>query len=185
MLKKAAYAVTIFAGLINPVAAAEISDGEITAREVMKGTYLTFEVKNWPEGARGVMLRIEGPKEYSLEQGFGKSVPALDLARYGSLPGGLYDYEIRGGTSKAVERTEKFDNGRGKNDVQVDFTAFVLSGQFRVTGGELKEFSQPAETKSEKPVIEDEKSPDTDSGKPSDPKGGEPGPGDDAKDSDG
>lgn len=185
MLRQAAFAVAAISGLIGPVAAAEISDGDIIAREIMDGTFLSFEVKGWPEDARGVMLRIVGPKDFLLEESFGKSVPQLDLAKYGKLPGGFYQYEIRGGTGKAIERRENFNNGRGKLDVSVDFVSFQLSGRFRIAQGQFKEIKQYKENKSEETVIEDDKTPDTDSGKPSVPSEDNPRVGIDVKDQDG
>jgi len=156
---------------------AELTDGPVRAQAMPQGSFLTFKVENWPAGTNGVVVLIEGPKEYSALIEFGKNVPGFDLAKYGELADGVYSYEIRGGTGEKVKKPEELNNGRDGRELAFDLASFVLSGQLVVKGGAIVNFKQIPEVGSEKPTIGETK-PDTDSGEPPKSGDGEPGKGD-------
>lgn len=143
--------------------AAQMVDGKIMANEVISGTALTFEVDGWPKDANGVMIIVEGPKDYYAEDEFGGAVPKIYLSKYGDVADGYYSYEIRGATGEVVKKTEMLDNGRDGKESDVEFLTFVLSGTVLVKGGVIVKYKQDPEVGSEKPIT-GETDPDTDTG---------------------
>jgi len=131
--------------------AAELRSGKIALHEVVRGTELTFEVESWPDDAHGVMMIIDGPGEYYAELQFKNEVPRVDLAKYGKLEDGFYDYEIRVGTSEKIKLKERVNNGRNE-EREFDLASIALGSRLVLERGRIVEFEQGEEKGSEKPI---------------------------------
>ena len=155
-------AATIWAA--GMVSAADISDGKITATEILQGTKLSFKTEGWPKDAKGVMILINGPGRYQAEVEFGSAVPVVNLAKHGDVEDGYYSYEIRVGTSQQIKKPEFLDNGRGKDDIAYDYVSYVLSGVVLVANGTIVNVKNIKEESDYKPEPGKDPGPDTDSG---------------------
>lgn len=152
MLKLISSAVVALVLVPGSALAGELRDGEIRAREVIRGTQVTFEVQGWPKEAGGVMLSIEGPGDYAGKDEFGGSVPAFDLKKYGDLMDGDYYYEISGSTGEKIKVKKLIDDGRGKDPSEYTMATFSLAGKLVVVRRQIVIFEQPEEKEREKPV---------------------------------
>jgi len=89
-------------------------------------------------GLSNVTLAVSGPDGYYAQQFSKTGAPSLALAANGSLPDGLYTWEITGATSQMVKSTKSsFDNGRGENARLMVNKPNTQSGTFRVQNGSI------------------------------------------------
>lgn len=82
-------------------------------------------------------LRVSGPDEYEASAVFPNGTPLLDLARYGKVVDGQYDYHLSGTTGQTIVAARR-DNGRSaKNTSEFVLKTVSRGGSFTVKGGAI------------------------------------------------
>lgn len=92
-------------------------------------------------------LRVTGPDGYAGQVFSPRVVPSFRLADHGSVPDGLYTYEITAATRERVRRASPMQasaNGRAPG-AGTGFVGMSQSGSFRVVNGRILELDRDAE----------------------------------------
>jgi len=112
-----------------------LASSSFAAEPVFSGSQITAPSA---AGMSNVTLTVSGPNGYYARQFSKSGSPSLALAAKGSLPDGLYNWEISGATAQ-MERTAKssMNNGRGESERALVNKSSTQSGTFRVQGGSV------------------------------------------------
>ena len=119
------------AGLLLGLTCSSLAN-DLLAVEVFSGTTVALRPQ---QSYANLTLRVTGPNEYEASAAFPNGTPGLDLARYGKVYDGLYDYHLSGTTGETIIAARR-ENGRSpKNASEFILKTVSKGGSFTVKGG--------------------------------------------------
>ena len=119
------------AGLLLGLTCSSLAN-DLLAVEQFSGTTVILRPQ---QNYANLTLRVSGPDEYEASAVFPSGTPLLDLARFGKVVDGLYDYHLVGTTGAAIVAARR-DNGRSaKNTSEFILKTVSKGGSFTVKGG--------------------------------------------------
>lgn len=119
-------------------------DNSFSIKEQFGGTQISFASTGSHSNST---LTIAGPDGFSISKASEVGTPSLDLNQNGTLPDGMYNYEITTNTGPLVLVQDKINNGRGENNSHYVRKGVTKSGHFWVVNGQIKKFQNIKEPK--------------------------------------
>jgi hypothetical protein len=99
---------------------------------------LSFILKNTGKKSS---LTVTGPRDFVAQKFNKRGNPHINLADYGELDDGMYQYELVVETGKTIKlRPNRLDNGRGAAERDTIQETTVQSGFFHVKNGSIKTY---------------------------------------------
>lgn len=131
MIKPAALGLA--AGLVLGLTGTSLAN-DLLATEQFSGTVVAFQ----PQRAYANMtLRVSGPNEYSASVSYPSGAPALDLARFGVVSDGIYNYHLTGTAGEVILGSGRNDGRPAGKTSPYQLKDVSKGGSFRVTGGAI------------------------------------------------
>ncbi len=131
MIKPAALGLA--AGLVLGLAGTSLAN-DLLATEQFSGTIVAFQLQRT---YANMTLRVTGPNEYHASLSYPGGAPAIDLARFGNVYDGIYNYHLTGTAGETIL-------GSGRNDGRAPGAASPYQlkdvskgGSFRIQGGAI------------------------------------------------
>ena len=143
MTKPAAFALA--AGLVLGFSGTSLAN-DLLATEQFSGTIVAFQ----PQRAYANMtLRVSGPNEYSASVSYPSGAPALDLARFGNVYDGVYNYYLTGTTGETILGSGRNDGRASGATSPYQLKDASKGGSFRVSGGAIvsRTMTEPKRTR--------------------------------------
>jgi hypothetical protein len=143
MIKPAALALA--AGLVLGLAGTSLAN-DLLATEQFAGTIVAFQ----PQRAYANMtLRVTGPNEYQASLSYPGGAPAIDLARFGNVYDGVYNYHLTGTTGETILGSGRNDGRAPAATSPYQLKDVSKGGSFRVQGGAIvsRTLTEPKRTR--------------------------------------
>jgi hypothetical protein len=143
MIKPAAFALA--AGLVLGLAGTSLAN-DLLATEQFSGTIVAFQ----PQRAYANMtLRVTGPNEYQASLSYPGGAPAIDLARFGNVYDGVYNYHLTGTTGETILGSGRNDGRAPAATSPYQLKDVSKGGSFRVSGGAIvsRTLTEPKRTR--------------------------------------
>ncbi len=143
MIKPAAFALA--AGLVLGLASTSLAN-DLLATEQFAGTIVAFQ----PQRAYANMtLRVTGPNEYQASVSYPSGSPAIDLARFGTVYDGVYNYHLTGTSGETVLSAARNEGRSAAATSPYQLKDVSKGGSFRVQGGAIvsRTMTEPKRTR--------------------------------------
>ena len=108
--------------------------GTLAAQPSLSRTTVAFDPS---KAYAGGTLTVVGPNGFVASISSDGGLPSLNLARFGALPDGQYNYQLDAATSQVDTSATVQNNGRAKKDNLRPRKSDALSGTFLVKGGSI------------------------------------------------
>ena len=143
MMKPAALALA--AGLVLGLAGTSLAN-DLLATEQFSGTIAAFQPQR---SYANMTLRITGPNEYQASVSYPSGSPAIDLARFGTVYDGVYNYHLTGTSGETVLSAARNEGRSAGATSPYQLKDVSKGGSFRVQGGAIvsRTLTEPKRTR--------------------------------------
>jgi hypothetical protein len=131
-------------GLVAVAQAQQTVSQNYTIEEDFSGTRLSFSADS---ALSNFTLNVSGPDDYYGQIFSARVVPSFRLADHGSVPDGIYRYQITAATPERVRRASPRPDGADGREPGAGpgFVGMSQSGSFRVVNGRILELDPTVE----------------------------------------
>ena len=143
MIKPAALALA--AGFVLGLAGTSLAN-DLLATEQFSGTIAAFQPQR---SYANMTLRITGPNEYQASVSYPSGSPAIDLARFGTVYDGVYNYHLTGTSGETVLSAARNEGRSAGATSPYQLKDVSKGGSFRVSGGAIvsRTLTEPKRTR--------------------------------------
>ena len=143
MIKPAALALA--AGFVLGLAGTSLAN-DLLATEQFSGTIAAFQPQR---SYANMTLRITGPNEYQASVSYPSGSPAIDLARFGTVYDGVYNYHLTGTSGETVLSAARNEGRSAGATSPYQLKDVSKGGSFRVQGGTIvsRTLTEPKRTR--------------------------------------
>ena len=119
---------------------------DLLATEQFSGTIVAFQPQR---GYANMTLRVTGPNEYQASVNYPSGSPAIDLARFGTVYDGLYNYHLTGTSGETVLSAARNEGRSAGATSPYQLKDVSKGGSFRVQGGAIvsRTLTEPKRTR--------------------------------------
>lgn len=119
---------------------------DLLATEQFSGTVVGFQLQR---DYANMTLRVTGPNEFQASATFPTGTPGVDLARFGLLYDGIYNYSLAGTTGETILSAGRNEGRPPSTTSPYQLREVSKNGSFRIQSGAIvsKTLAEPKRTR--------------------------------------